>query len=299
MTTVSKRRFLVAGLVIVFLAAGVLAISRRSSVLAANTCGLNTGAVSGAFSISSSCIISSDAEGVDGGNLSVLAGKTITIDSDAMLVISPGSEINFADNSSQIIVNKSRSINAVVKGSLCAVDADGDRYAAKVTRYSAQAEPVFPIANVVLGSSSCPSGYTKKGNLISGAQLDCWDNNASLYKLDCVASSPSYGSWTNVGSCGTYSPGNQYQSRTWTKTVLTAADCGGSGCSLSGTEYQYITCGVCTPGATQYNYCGVGACARSQLVTCTGAGQWPTDCTPGTAGTESCNGVDDDCDSLT
>jgi len=39
--------------------------------------------------------------------------------------------------------------------------------------------------------------------------------------------------------------------------------------------------------------CGVGACAKT-IVACTDG--TPVDCVPGTAGTEICNGIDDDCD---
>jgi|GEM_PF-6546996 len=295
----SKLWFLI--LFAFLLTAGLLIVTSRSFVSATNTCGLNSAGTSGALTVSSNCSITADNEGVADGRLTVGSGKTITIAPDATLVISQGQDIRMTDQTSQIIVQKPRTNSraAVVKGSLCALDQDTDGYAAKYVLYSAQAEPTFP--SVALGAANCPSGYTKKQSLNSLAQLDCADGAAGVYMLHCVASAPSYGSWADVGgsSCGSINPGQQYQYRNWTKTVQTAADCGGNSCSLSGTEYQYITCGVCTPGATQYNYCGTGACARSQLVTCTSAGQWPTDCTPGTPVGETCNGADDNCDGST
>jgi len=41
--------------------------------------------------------------------------------------------------------------------------------------------------------------------------------------------------------------------------------------------------------------CGTGACSRTQAQTCS-AGLWIPSCTPGSAGTETCNNIDDDCD---
>ena len=46
-----------------------------------------------------------------------------------------------------------------------------------------------------------------------------------------------------------------------------------------------------------FRSCGTGACFRSNGVEVCGAGTWSAvvSCTPGSPGTETCNGVDDDC----
>jgi len=48
-------------------------------------------------------------------------------------------------------------------------------------------------------------------------------------------------------------------------------------------------------GITNTVTCGVGACYRSVFQTCS-AGNWGPACTPGSPTTETCNGIDDDCD---
>ena len=168
---------------------------------AENSCGFNT-LKNGNFTINSNCAISSGVEGVDQGNITVSSGKTITIAPGAQLVISEGKEIYFAqDITSQLIIGKpSNPQGAVVKGSLCAVDADGDGYASKVTPTSNQAEPIFSLAR---GATVCSNGTTRKGLLNSQTQLDCFDNDPTKYKQDCVLSAPNYTSgWTNIGTCG-------------------------------------------------------------------------------------------------
>jgi len=50
-------------------------------------------------------------------------------------------------------------------------------------------------------------------------------------------------------------------------------------------------------GLTNTATCGVGACYRSVSQTCS-AGSWTPSCTAGTPSTETCNGIDDDCDSV-
>ena len=216
-----------------------------------NTCGFNSSAT-GNFTITNNCSITSGVEGIDNGNLIVSAAKTFTIAAGAQLVLSPGKEINFSqDATSQLVVIKpSNQSGAVVKGSLCAQDADGDGYALKVTPWSGQTEPIFTLA---LGASACPSGYTRKGLLTSLTQLDCFDNDVSKVKQDCVLSAPTYTSgWDDIGTCGQYNSGRQNQQRTWTKTVVTpASDCGGAACGgLTGIDYQDIACIpiVCTSG---------------------------------------------------
>jgi hypothetical protein len=54
--------------------------------------------------------------------------------------------------------------------------------------------------------------------------------------------------------------------------------------------------GTIDNGVTRPTTCGTGACAAAGIETCT-AGVWGGDtCAPGLAGTEICNGIDDDCD---
>ncbi len=270
---------------------------------AVNTCGFNS-LKTGAFSVSSNCTISSQFgsgfEGVDSGDLTIASGRQIVIGSGSALVLSPSSQliitkpshpsgaIVFTDSSSQI-----------VKGSLCAQDADADGYADK-TPYSGQAEPVFFYA-----TGNCPTtpvNYVKKGLLTSLTQLDCNSASGATQKIDCVKTRVN-GEWSNVGTCGQYTPGIQVRTRTWTATVNTQPDCGGTACgSLSGTEDDYtLICGTCIPGATQTNYCGEGACASSQLVTCRADGTWPTDCTSGTAENDAsfCSRLGKNCGSFT
>jgi hypothetical protein len=52
--------------------------------------------------------------------------------------------------------------------------------------------------------------------------------------------------------------------------------------------------GVVDDGLSQQMSCGVGACIRTITQTCT-AGNWGPTCTPGAPTTETCNGVDDNC----
>ena len=52
----------------------------------------------------------------------------------------------------------------------------------------------------------------------------------------------------------------------------------------------------CTEGDTRPTTCGTGACARTGIETCAN-GAWGGDsCMPGTPSSETCNGLDDDCD---
>jgi len=219
---------------------------------AKNTCGFEATAT-GNFSINSSCSIMSGVDGIDQGNLTVGAGKTITIDSGAQLVMNPKKEIYFGrDITSQLIIVKpSNPGGAVVKGTLCAVDADGDGYA-KYTTGVGQTNPSFTIA---AGEASCGNGLTRKSLLLSQTQLDCLDSDPTKFKQDCVLSDPNYaGDWTNDGICGQYGTNLLRQSRNWTKTVLNlASECGGVACGpQSGTEVQNI---ACTPPACTSGVC--------------------------------------------
>jgi hypothetical protein len=64
-----------------------------------------------------------------------------------------------------------------------------------------------------------------------------------------------------------------------------------------GADTNGLTCDCVTPPSTRATSCGAGVCASSGVETCT-AGSWADDtCTAVTPGTETCNNLDDDCDS--
>jgi len=74
-------------------------------------------------------------------------------------------------------------------------------------------------------------------------------------------------------------------------------------CSVSAGTPTAETCnnidddcdGSVDEGLTNTATCGVGACYRSVSQTCS-AGSWTPSCTAGTPSTETCNGIDDNCD---
>ena len=116
---------------------------------------------------------------------------------------------------------------------------------------------------------------------------------------DCVLSAPSYGAYYPVGACGAYVAGIQRRDRSWTKTVVTPASCGGTACGdTSGTEADYtLSCGTCTPGATTSTTCGVGSCSSTGAITCQADYTWGNDtCSAGSPVAETCDGFDNDCD---
>ena len=230
---------------------------------AASNCGFNT-TKSGSFTINNavvptaSCTIyANSAEGIVGTTgdvFTVAAGKTIILENGAQLAVSPNVKIDMSQAGA--VINMAGQEVEIIKGTLCGVDNDGDGYFASST--PSQTEP-FWIVNK--NQTTCPSGYTSKGAAISSlTQLDCFDNDPTRYKQDCVLSAPSYGgSWANVGTCGQYTAGKQKQSRNWTKTVTTpASSCGGVGCGAqSGTDYQDVNCD-CSSGDCCDTSSGIG-----------------------------------------
>jgi len=173
-------------------------IFRGQPVLAANTCGFTT---SGLATVSSNCSISG-VDGIDSGNLVISPNTTLTVQDGGTLVITQGNEIVFQDtNTSQLIIAgvKTRSVDAVVKGALCASDGNSykasDGYAAQLS--DNQTQPVFS----AFTSGSCPSGYTKKGSLLSLTQFECKPSASGNYYLNSgVCTLCSQGNWCSFST---------------------------------------------------------------------------------------------------
>ncbi|MFA5154975.1 MAG: MopE-related protein [Patescibacteria group bacterium] len=250
--------------------------------LAASDCRLNVTA-SGNISVSpvsgSNCTITAGTiEGVDSGDLIIPANKTITIGSGAQLVMDPNHPLDKTALGTKIIIEKpSAAGGAIVKGYICAVDADNDGYADKV---GSNSEPIYQYS----ASPDCPANTVRKASLGNNiTQLDCVSGTGQKLNATC---SPKLGNWEDIGGCGDYAPGIQYQKMDWTRTTLTAANCGGNDCVLSGTDYDYTTTCECNPGATTTYSCGTGNCTRSGTKTCGSDRKWGAgNCVAGTPGT--------------
>lgn len=283
--------------------------SERKDVSAASACDFNN-VTSNQIILPESCTIDNGGapyafEGPNVNNDLVIGlGKVLTIGANTSLVLRQGQKIYVTGG--QIIVNKNQdgvssganNNGAILRGALYLPDSDADGHPDSVNyAYS----PVDTSPSITIGETSYIAATAEVINQETGVvNLDCAPEDPLVFeKTNCVMGEKIYTS-ISTSTCGADIANRLTVTKQWTRAVVTPAACGGTPCTAeSGTDIdQTATCGGCTAGATQYNYCGTGACARSQLVTCTSGGEWPTTCTAGTAGAETCNGIDDNCDGI-
>ena len=178
-----------------------------------------TGFTDGADStLGANCTLSV-VDGVDGGNLNIPSGKTITLNAGANLVFNSGKTITITKGGS---ITKASGAT-IQKGYLYYVDADNDGYTpSKTTKY--------------YNSSATASGYVRAS--IGGPRpIDPLDNNASITQtVTCYVDADGDG-WT-VGSPGSVNSANASCPAGYSATSL-GADCNDANAALTNNCYSY------------------------------------------------------------
>lgn len=235
-------------------------LKRKNSITIAWTdaCGIPN---AGSWTLSGDCVISS-ADGVDGGNVVIPAGSTLTLNSS--FVYNPGNNI---------IINGALALGAsgsLKKTYLWQIDADNDNYAASATQYA---------------QDTAPAGGRRRSLLVT-AQYDCNDASNTVYP-GVTTSSGSCSCGSYASTCAESVGGSQSYTYCSTNGTYTS---GSSGCtctrSTTGTSCGTTSYGTCSPSSTcsgsgtqsQTTYtCSSGSCASSSTsvscsVTPAGAG---------------------------
>jgi hypothetical protein len=156
------------------------------------------------------------------------------------------------------------------------IDTDGDGYGAIATR-----------VNVCSGATP-PAGYVPNAS-------DCNDGNPTVHQFYYHdADGDGYGD-LGVSVCAGSTPPAGY--------VIKSTDCddtradvhpGASDASCDGIDNN-CNFEIDEGFQTHDSFCGVGACASTGTAECVG-GVLSDSCVPGTPSTETCNGIDDNCD---
>lgn len=208
---------------------------------------------SATVNVNSSCEITG-LTGFAGGDLNVTGVNTIiTIATSGKLVLDPGRWINLVPPKGQIHVETVGTDDAIIHGTLCISDGDGDGYA----NNNASFVVVPPDASK--NKQACSvlgAGYVEKKDLVSLTEYDCADGDGARHDC-CTTGYKDYDKdGDGAGAQGCYVADASYN------VVANSNDCNDSSPTIKN-------------GYSWLQPCGSGACQALRTDTCTN-GSWVT-----------------------
>lgn len=168
---------------------------------------------SGAYTATASCRFSGTYDGVQEGNFSIAAGKTVTINANQRIAWTPGNSITINPGSSIAIANGAQ----LIQGYVIYPDADADLYVQSAT--------------ATVSATTVPSGYTKRALVRTFAFNDRNDSNSAAYESrPLLDSAGNYGGWSgsdaNAASLSTDSSTTYLSSMGAMQAVMTSVNAG-------------------------------------------------------------------------
>ncbi len=205
----------------------------------------------GAYTATASCRFADTYDGVQEGNFTIAAGKTVTINAGQRVAWTPGNSITINAGSTIAIANGAQ----LIQGYVIYPDVDSDLYVQNAT--------------ATVSATTVPSGYTKRGIVKTFLFTDRNDNNAATYESrPLLDSAGNYGGWTRsdatAASLSTDSSTTYLSSLGAMKAVMTSVNTGtGADGALS------VTSGTTTINSTATGALAGTAGATTATVTST------------------------------